>query len=614
MIKLSDYVFKYLAEYGVKDVFMLSGGGCMHLVNSVGTNPDITYYCCLFEQAVSLAADAYAQYTGDIGVGLVTTGPGGTNAITGVAAAWTDSIPLLMISGQVKTNDISGKTVRTLGFQELDIVSIVNPVTKYAVTVLNPEDIAYELDKCIYYAKTGRPGPVWIDIPLDIQASKIDETKLRRFVPDGQPFANGENKNVSRPAAPIVPDNEKQLLVNEVLKMIKEAKRPVIIAGYGIRLSQAVEDFISLADALEIPVLTTWKAMDIISEDYKYYYGRPGNIGQRAANFIQQNSDLVISIGARLDFGQIGFESDKFARGAKKIIVDIDPAELNKFKFNIDLKVNMSAGEFIKALLNRLSAEKQPLSELSDWHAYCSKMRQKYPVITDDLINVKGGASTYYLMKLLAENTDDSYIYTPGNSGACSEIFSQSYSMQPGQRSLSTNTLGSMGTGLPESIGGAVASGKKTICINGDGGFQMNIQDLETIHRLQLPIKFFVLNNQGYGSIRNSQNNYFGGFYVGAEAGSGVTIPELCRIAYAYKLRYELIENNDQMPEKLQNVLNGDDPVICEVMISPEESTLPRSQSKVLPDGRMQSMPQEDLYPFLPRDEFEEAMIIDVIQ
>ena len=611
MIKLSDYVFKYLAEYGVKDVFMLSGGGCMHLVNSVGTNPDIKYYCCLFEQAVSLAADAYAQYTGDIGVGLVTTGPGGTNAITGVAAAWTDSIPLFMISGQVKTSDISGHTVRTLGFQELDIVSIVSPITKYAVTVMNPEDIAYELDKCIYYARSGRPGPVWIDIPLDVQAARIDETTLRRFTPEGEPFANGENKNVSRSAEAVISESAASKAVDEAIEMIRAAKRPVIIAGYGVRLSHAVNDFIRLADSLHIPVLTTWKAMDIIPENYKYYYGRPGNIGQRAANFIQQNSDLVISIGARLDFGQIGFETDRFARAAKKIVVDIDSAELDKFKFNIDLKVNMSAGDFISSLLSKLSVEASDSPDISEWLSYCDNMKEKYPVITDALINVNGGASTYLLMKLLAEKTDSETLYAPGNSGACSEIFSQAYSMQPGQRAISTNTLGSMGTGLPESIGGAVASGKKTICINGDGGFQMNIQELETIHRLNLPIKFFVLNNDGYGSIRNSQNTYFDRFYVGAEPGSGVTIPEFERIAYAYKLRYVRINDNNEMLEKLGEVLNGDDPVICEVMISPEESTLPRSQSKVLPDGRMQSMPQEDLYPYLPREDFEEAMIID---
>lgn len=608
MIKLSDYVFKYLAEYGVKDVFMLSGGGCMHLVNSVGTNPDINYYCCLFEQAVSLSADAYAQYTGDIGVGLVTTGPGGTNAITGVAAAWTDSIPLLMISGQVKTSDISGKTVRTLGYQELDIVSIVSPITKYAVTVMKPENIAYELDKCIYYAKTGRPGPVWIDIPLDIQASMIDESSLKRFIPEGKLPANGENKNVSLTSDCAV-DND--ACITKTLEMIKEAKRPVIIAGYGIRLSNSVDEFVKLADILGIPVLTTWKAMDIVPEDYKNYYGRPGNIGQRAANFIQQNSDLVITIGARLDFGQIGFESETFARAAKKIIVDVDPAELDKFKFNIDLKVNMTAGYFINSLLEKIYDVSEPLADISEWKSYCDNLKNKYPVITDDLINVKGGASSYLLMKLLAEKTDSGFIFTPGNSGACSEVFSQAYAIQSGQRSLSTNTLGSMGTGLPESIGGAIASGKKTICINGDGGFQMNIQELETIHRLGLPIKFFVLNNNGYGSIRNSQNNYFNHFYVGSEPGSGVTIPEFERIAYAYKLRYVKINDNNEMIEKLSDVLDGNDPVLCEVMISPEESTLPRSQSKVLPDGKMKSVPQEDLYPFLPREEFDEAMIID---
>ena len=607
-MKLSDFVFKHLAEKNVRDVFMLSGGGCMHLVNSLGLNPDINYTCCLFEQAVALSANAYAQYKNELGVCLVTTGPGGTNAITGVAEAWTDSIPLLVISGQVKTSDLSRKRVRTLGFQELDIVSVVKPITKYAVTIESPEDILYELDKCIHVSLSGRPGPVWLDIPLDIQSSIIDEKKLKKYNANEKLYTNGFNNNVSIHYTKSIEDYRKTII--EIFKCISEASRPVILAGYGIKLSNCEKSFYSLIEKLGIPVLTTWKAMDLLSDDFPLYYGRPGNIGQRSANFIQQNCDLFISIGARLDFGQIGYDGNQFARSAKKIIVDIDNSELEKFKFNIDFKINLDASDFIEGLLAVLDENQIDKTSYNKWIKYCDRMKSLYPVITKEHINVKDGTSTYYLMKLLSEKTDDSFAFAPGNSGACSEIFSQAYSVQTGQRVVSSNTLGSMGTGLPESIGVAIASKKKTICINGDGGFQMNIQDLETVHRLKLPIKFFVLNNKGYGSIKNSQNNYFNGFYVGAEAGSGVTIPEIERIAYAYKIKYICFHDNKEMEERIDEILDNDDPIICELLVSPYEYTFPRSQSEVLPNGKMISKPQEDLYPFLSREEFSSNMII----
>lgn len=591
MVKLSDYVFQLLAEHGVKDVFMLSGGGCMHLVNSVGRNPDIIYTCCLFEQVVAVAADAYAQYTNDIGVGLVTTGPGGTNAITGVAAAWTDSIPLFMISGQVKTSDISGGRVRTLGFQELDIVSVVKPITKYAVTVLDPTQIAYEVEKCIDIAKSGRPGPVWLDIPLDVQAAMIDEKSLKHYIP--------EKKNTS-----VITTQ-----VEETIELLRQAERPVILAGYGVKLSKSEKIFKTLLDKTELPVLLTWKAMDLLDDEDPLFFGRPGGIGQRAANFIQQNADLIISIGARLDFGQIGYDHGNFAPNAKKVIIDIDKAELEKFSFATDISICCSAAVFIKEMLERLPESYK--ADYKEWKSYCNRLKRKYPPITDMNCKTEKGTSTYLLMELLAKYTDEDTVFAPGNSGACSEIFCQAYAVQKGQRVVTTNTLGSMGTGLPESIGACIAGGKKTtICVNGDGGFQMNIQDLETVHRLQLPIKYFILNNAGYGSIRNSQDNYFDGFYVGAEAGSGVTLPDMERIAYAYKLPYFKITDNMEMEEILQQVLNIEGPVICEMMVSPEEKTLPRTKSVVTENGSMESKPFEDLFPFLPRDEFEENMFV----
>ena len=587
MIKLSDYVFEYLADYGIEDVFMLSGGGCMHLVNSLGKNKKISYKCCLFEQAVSLAAGSYAQYRNSLGVGLVTTGPGGTNAITGVAAAWTDSIPLLIISGQVKTSDISNGTVRTLGFQELDIVSVVKPITKYAVTVKKAEDIRYELEKCIYYATNGRPGPVWLDIPLDIQASLIEKETLNPYIPE-----------------PI--EVEESAYIDELMALLKEAKRPVIIAGYGIKTSGASVDFRKMILKLNIPVLITWKAMDLLEDDCPLYFGRPGNIGQRCANFIQQNADLVISLGARLDFGQIGYDHKNFAPRAKKIIIDIDENELRKFKFDIDLPLNIDASRAINDICDALQSEQL---DYSDWIEHCQELKSRYPVKNPEYYCDKDGCSTYLLMDVFNELTDEKTVFAPGNSGACSEVFCQSYRVKKGQRIVTTNTLGSMGTGLPSAIGACVSSKNSvTVCVNGDGGFQMNIQDLETIHRLNLPIKFFVLNNGGYGSIRNSQDNYFDGFYVGAESSSGVTLPEIERIAYAYKIPYFKISNNDEMYSVSKKVFDTEGPVLCEVMVSTDERTLPRTKSVVMEDGKMRSMPFEDLYPFLDREEFNSVM------
>ena len=587
MIKLSDYVFDYLADYGVEDVFMLSGGGCMHLVNSLGKNKRISYKCCLFEQAVSLAAGSYAQYRNSLGVGLVTTGPGGTNAITGVAAAWTDSIPLLIISGQVKTSDISNGTVRTLGFQELDIVSVVKPITKYAVTVKNAEDIRYELEKCIHFATTGRPGPVWLDIPLDIQASNINADNLKSFVPEEK-----TNTNVN--------------FTDEFAKLLDAAKRPVILAGYGIKTSNSSDAFKKLIDKLNIPVLLTWKAMDLLEDEHPLFYGRPGNIGQRCANFIQQNSDLIITIGARLDFGQIGYDHLNFAPNAKKVIVDVDSDELKKFKFKTDLSLNMDASDFINSCLEASSLGNKDYSE---WINNCNELKERFPVNNKDYYCDREGCSTYLLMDIFNDLTDDKTVFAPGNSGACSEVFCQNYRVKKGQRIVTTNTLGSMGTGLPSAIGACVSSKDSlTICVNGDGGFQMNIQDLETVHRLNLPIKFFVLNNGGYGSIRNSQDNYFDSFYVGAESSSGVTLPETERIAYAYKIPYFIIKNNDEMRDITQKILNTSGPVLCEVLVSPDEKTLPRTKSVVMEDGKMKSMPFEDLYPFLDRDEFNSIM------
>ncbi len=603
MIKLSDYVMNFIAHQGVEDIFMLSGGGCMHLVDSVGRNKEITYTCCLFEQAAAFAAAAHAQYTGNIGVALVTTGPGGTNALTGVAAAWTDSIPLLIISGQVKRADISASSgVRMLGYQEVDIVSMAKPVTKYAHTVLEPGKIKYHLEKAVFLARSGRPGPVWIDIPLDVQAALIDEQDLASF-------------NTAEMDSDVTLGRDKAVAdkIEAIYTRLKRSHRPVIIAGYGICASQCRAKFLELVQTLRVPVLTTWKALDLMPENHTLYFGRPGCIGQRGANFIQQNADLVIAIGARLDFGQIGYEHELFARAADKIIVDIDAAELAKFKFPVKAAVNTGADRFVDAFLNRL--ENDQWVDPDGWLERCAAWKRNYPVVLREHWKAKEFTSTYALVDTLSRQSKPTDLFVPENSGAASEVVMQALRLQKGQRVISTNSLGAMGSGLPASIGACIASKKNnTICVIGDGGFMLNIQDLETVSRLGLPIKYFFLNNDGYGSIRNMQNNYFDGLYVASESSSGVTIPDIEKVSHSYKIKFMRVGTNSDLEKIVSDALGHPGPVICEIRVEPNEKTMPKLTSMVKPDGTMVSMPLEDLWPFLDREEFLANMIVDPVE
>ncbi len=592
-IKLADYVFNYIKELGVKDVFMLSGGGCMHLCDSLG-HSGMKYICCLHEQGASVAALAYAQYKNDFGVALVTTGPGSTNALTGVAGAWAESAPLIIISGQVKTSDISGKSgVRMLGFQEAPTVEIVKPVTKYAVTVKKPGEIRYHLDKAVYLAKSGRPGPVWIDIPLDVQAAQINPAKLKRFS-----LRKEKERSLKYEAL-------------EIMSWLEQSQRPVIMAGYGIRLSGAVHDFLKLVKMLGIPILTTWKGADLLPDDNKYFFGRPGTAGQRGANFILQNSDLFISLGARLDFGQIGYEHSSFARDAKKIIVDVDTAELKKFRFHIDMPIQTDCGRLIKALLSLKPRRKK----CATWLDYCEAVNKKYPVVLSQYKMKKNYISTYVLTEAIAGQMKEGDILVPGSSGMCSDIPMQAFKFKKNQRSLNSPGIGSMGFGVPSTLGACIASGgKKVICTNGDGGFQLNIQELETIRRFNLPIKFFVLNNDGYGSIKTTQRNYFNGFYVGSDSSSGVTLPDTVKIAKAYGFKAYRLDKMMSLKSKIKKILNSKGPSICEVMIDPMEMVAPKVSSAVGTNGKMYSKPLEDLFPFLPRTEFRANMIIEPLK
>ena len=594
MIKLSDFVYKYIASLNVDHVFVLSGGGCMHLVDSLGRNKKLTYISCLHEQGVAIAAGAYAQYTNKLGTALVTTGPGGTNAITGVAAAWVESIPLLIISGQVKRQDISSPNgTRSLGFQEIKITPVVKNICKYVAAVTDPMEIKYYLEKAVYEATSGRPGPVWLDIPLDVQASLIDEKKLKGFIPQSQKTTVTSIKNQ----------------INQLIDLINQAERPVILAGYGIKLSNSQENFYKLINKLGIPVLTTWKAIDLLPENHSLYCGRPGAIGQRGANFVQQNSDLFISIGARLDLGQIAYSYENFARTAKKIIIDIDQAELDKLKFDNQLKICVSADIFINELLLQSNSIKK--NQWVDWLKRCKEWNRRYPVVLPEYKRQKNNVNTYALVDLLSDKLSNKDVIVPGSSGACSDVFMQAFRVKKGQKILNTPGFGAMGFGLPASIGACIASGlKRTICINGDGGFQLNIQELATVSRLKLPIKYFILNNQGYGSIKTTQRNYFKGFYVASGPESGVVLPQIAEVAKAYGIASVIIKNYKDLKKKIDFILNTSGPMICDVFIDPEEQVMPKLTSQIKPDGTIVSKPMEDLWPFLDRKEFIANMLI----
>jgi acetolactate synthase-1/2/3 large subunit len=586
---VSDYIFKFLAAQNVGHVFMLSGGGCMHLCNSLGKS-GIGYTCCLNEQAVTIAALGYAQYVNDMGAALVTSGPGATNAITGVMAAWTESVPLLVLSGQVKTSDSAKLAgVRVRGVQEAPTVDIVRPITKYAVTVTNPEDIRYHLEKAFFRAKDKRPGPVWLDIPLDIQSAAVDEDSLRSFEP---PAAERDGGNFS----PV-----------EILRMIGAAERPVLLAGYGVRVSRSVKEFRELAKKLSIPVLTTWKAADIMPESHPLFIGRPGIAGQRGANFTQQNADLILIIGARLDFPQTGFNQDLFAREAKKIIVDVDPAELKKFGFAVDIPLCLCAKDFITAL----NSAAVPLELKDEWLTQCRVWKETYPPVPADHYEKKGFASLYVLTEAITDALGPKDLIVPGSSGMGSDVSYQTAKIKEGQRMLNSPGLGSMGFGIPSALGACIASGgRRTICVNGDGGFQMNIQELETIKSRNLPVKFFVLNNRGYGSIRNTQRNYFDGFYVGSSPESGVSLPDVLSVGRAYGYDVFSIRDNTEIHETVRKVLESGGPAICEVKLDPGEGLSFRASSFIRPDGTAVSRPVEDLYPFLPRKEFYHNMYV----
>lgn len=598
MIKLSDYVTGFLARRGIKHVFMLAGGGCMHLVDSFGRQKGMEYVCCLHEQSASFAAQAYAEYTSELSVALVTTGPGGTNAVTGLAAAWLDSSACLFLSGQVKRADLlTARGVRSMGPQEVDIIAVVSPLTKYAKTLIEPNDVRYELEKAVYLATTGRRGPVWLDFPLDVQATMVDEARLRGFTPE--PVADASAELRQKVAASI--------------ELLKKSQRPVLFIGNGTRqahLEGMVEELVNL---LKVPALLTWKSMDMLPEDHPYFAGRPGSVASRGSNFTQQNADCIVVVGARLDMPQIAFSHKNFARGARKVLVDVDAKELAKFDMTIDVAVNADAKDFLRELIAQLKDAVLP--DASAWLKKSKEWLAKYPVVLPEYWQEDGGVvNPYVLVETLSEQCMAEDVLAPGSSGACSDIFLQCFQMKAGQRVVNSPSLGAMGTGLPGAIGSCLASGRRrTICVNGDGGFQLNIQELETVRRLNLPIKYFVWCNGTYASIIAAQRNHFKGHLVGSDPSSHLTLPDLNKVAAAYGIHTMEIKDQTNIREQVAAVLAYDGPVVCAVHMSSDQATVPRATASTRADGTIVSLPMEDMAPRLPREEFLENMMIPPI-
>ncbi len=582
MIKVSDYIVDFLVKQGVKDCFMLVGGGAMHLNDSVGSHLGMNYVCCLHEQACAMAAESYARCKRDLGVAIVTTGPGVTNTVTAIGAAWIESTPLFVISGQVKRSDsLENTSVRSMGVQELEVVPIVKSITKYAVKLKDPEMVRYEMEKCVAIARQGRPGPVLLDVPLDVQGSFVEEDALVGYSADYQ-----------KPSV-------KKETIDSVVKLLKNAKRPVFYGGGGVYMSNASEDFVKLAEKFNVPVMTTWNGIDIIWNDHPLYMGRPGAIGQRAANFIIQSCDLLVTFGTRLASLQTGFNYDDYARNAKMVMIDIDSAELDKVKLHPYMKVECDVKDFIQQLLD----ENVMMPDHKVWIDACHEVVDQFPNIPNDWRQTDEPANSYLLVESQSKQMKDDDIYCGGRAGTCVDTIIHAFQVKKGQRVIATKGLSSMGYGLPAAIGAAVAyPGRKIVTNIGDGGFVMNIQELAVVKHLNLPIKIFILDNHGYATIVATQTNVFKGHFVGCEHESNLALGDIKAVAEAYGIKTFSITKNSEIDSVIGEVLEYDGPVLCVVNVSIRQLIQPRQANFKNEKGQMQSRALEDMKPLMEAD------------
>ncbi|HLO69112.1 MAG TPA: thiamine pyrophosphate-binding protein [Holophaga sp.] len=590
MIKVSDYVSRFLADHGIQDVFLVSGGGIMHLLDSVGRQEGLRYWCNYHEQACAIAAEGYAKQSGKMAVCLVTVGPGSLNALSGVAGAWMDSTPMLVLSGQVRRDLIADyRLVRQKGPQEADVTGLAAHVTKRAVTVLDPLRIRWELEQALHLATHGRPGPVWIDLPLDVQGALVDEDQLEPWTPPGPD-----------PAA----DAALDALAEETARILSRSRRPLVLAGNGIRRAGCEALFLRFLERTGIPVVMPFSAKDLVWEDHPQNMGIIGTAGQRRANFALQNADCLLSLASGLCVAKTGFATAGFAPKATKIIVDIDPGQLHHQPIKPDLAVEADIAAFLERLLAKLG----PLAPDPRWREACDGWKAAYPLIVPEFLEQATGVNTYVFMDRLAEAMEGGDTLVTGNGMDIVSHY-QAFRIRKGQRTVVTANWGAMGWDLPLAVGACVARDRRrTVLVTGDGSIQLNIQELLTIRHYRLPVKIFVFNNEGYSSIRATQNAFFEGFYVGAEAGSGVSNPDFEGLARTYGLGYHRVCAHGDLDAVLGAALGADGPVLVEVQVDPAQAIAPKASAFRRPDGTFESRPLEDMAPFLPREEVHRNM------
>lgn len=606
--RLADYIADFLCAHGVTDVFSVVGGGAMHLNDALGHHPGLHVTYNHHEQACAMAAEAYARLDNRIAAVCVTTGPGGTNALTGVVGGWLDSIPMFILSGQVRYDTTAryamqftgGLPLRAVGDQEYDIVKSVAPMTKFAAMLEDPQQIRFLLEKAWHLATTGRPGPVWLDIPVNYQGMYIDTDSLPGYDPTAEDAA--------------LPPPVEEDTIRRVLDLVAKAKRPVFHAGYGIRLSGGYEAFRQAAEKLNIPIVTYWNAVDLVEDDHPLYCGRAGNMGDRPGNWAIQNADLILAVGTRISIRQVGYNWKTWARAAKVVMVDIDPAEMKKHTLHVDLPIWADAKDFLEKL--DAAAGVGPVFQGRDWLDTCRRWKREYPVVQPRQWEENGTtANVYAFVRYLSSRLPENSL-TAVSNGACCVVGNQAYVIQKGSRMANNSAIASMGYGLPAAIGTCIGGGRRTtICLEGDGSIMMNLQELQTILTNRLPIKIFLINNQGYHSIRITQTNLFSDHCkvgVGPESGD-LSFPEFSKLASAFGYPYFSAHSNAEMKAVVDAALAADGAVFCEIFTDTKQVWEPKSSTKRLADGTLVSPPLEDLAPFLPREELERNMFIPLV-
>jgi len=587
-ICVADYLIQRLADEGVQDIFLLPGGGAMHLNDAIACEKRITPIPCHHEQACGIAAEAYGRtHPVGFGVAVVTTGPGATNIVTPLAGAWIESLPLMVISGQVKRSDaLNGRPIRQGGVQEVDIISIVKPITKYAVSITNATDARKCLEEALWLMKSGRPGPVWIDVPLDIQASPIDPDAMAGFNPP-------VGRNLKDLTAEIAQLNT----------ILSKSERPIFMIGHGVRISGATETFKLLANKLGIPCVFTWNAADTFEWDHPLYIGRPGVVAARAPNFAIQNSDCVISIGCRLDNVITAYSPEGFAREAKKVVVDVDQNELDRHLMKIEVSICSDGLNFIEQWVLNLPV----IKNIEAWHKKCLDWKKRYTPLDGKTFTTSKPISHFQFADKLSEAIDEDRLVVTGSSGLAVEVFYTAFRNKKGQRMFLTSGLGSMGYGLPAAIGACVGFGKRpTVCVESDGSLMLNLQELATLKQLNLPITLVIMNNNGYASIRNTQKNYFNERYIGSNKESGLFIPDFIALAKALDIDCVRVTN----AEDIERNLFSDKLKIVEVILEEDVVLSPKVSAMPQADGSIISMPLEDMSPLLPREVLRKEMIV----